>query len=420
MTPDVLVIGAGPAGTAAAIRASECNRSVVVLDDNPAPGGQIWRGGNASPWLRRLAAARLEILTGAQVLSAVAGSRSLLIEQAGEPREIRFRKLIIATGARELFLPFPGWTLPGVMGVGGLQALAKSGMPLAGKRIVVAGSGPLLLAVAAHLKEIGAHVLLIAEQAARRSVMRFALGLWRYPGKIKEAIALRASLGAVPYEFGCAVISASGQRKLESVKLIQGGKTRSIACDYAAVAYGLYPNIELAAALGCAVSERAVSVDERQQSSVDDVFCAGECTGVGGVDLSVIEGQIAGYAAGGDDKSARSFFPARSKARRFADMLTTAFALRPELKRIPQADTIVCRCEDVTLSRLQTMASFRAAKLHTRCGMGSCQGRVCGPAVHLLFGWKTDTVRPPIFPASIGSLIRSRAEDPSPVLDVPE
>ena len=405
MTPDVLVIGAGPAGIAAAICASEHGKSVMVLDDNPHVGGQIWRGGHGSNWLQRFRAAKVELISGAQVLSAQQGSRTLLLEQEGRTRKVQFRKLILSTGARELFVPFPGWTLPGVMGVGGLQALAKSGMPVEGKRIVVGGSGPLLLAVAAHLKERGAHVLLIAEQAARAHVALFALELWRYPEKIREALALRISLSAVPYRLGTAVLSASGQGRVEEVTLIQGRKRWSVACDYAAVAYGLCPNTELAAALGCAVSERGVAVDEWQKTSITDVFSAGECTGIGGVDLALVEGQIAGYSATGNRVAGRNLFAARRKAERFADALHSAFALRPEVKKLTRPETIVCRCEDVPLSRLQNMPSFRAAKLHTRCGMGPCQGRVCGPAVQLLFGWKTDSVRPPTFPARIGSLL---------------
>lgn len=396
---------------AAAVCASEGGRSVTVLDDNPTPGGQIWRGGYGSTWFKRFAASKVEMITGAQVLSAQRGSRTLIVEQEGRTRRAQFRTLILATGARELFLPFPGWTLPGVIGVGGLQAMAKSGMPVAGKRIVVAGSGPLLLAVAAHLRERGARIVLIAEQASRESVAKFAAGLWRYPEKIKEAVVLRTALGTVPYWMGAAVTTAAGEGKLEEVTFIQGGRRSTVPCDYAAIAYGLCPNTELAAALGCTITEQGVSVDMWQQTSVPDVFCAGECTGIGGVDLSLAEGQIAGYVAAGHNAAAERLFGARRKARHFADALNAAFALRPEIKKLTRPETIVCRCEDVPLARLQDMPSFRAAKLQTRCGMGPCQGRVCGPAVRLLFGWNTDTVRPPTFPARIGSFILEGEKD---------
>lgn len=421
LTADILVIGAGPAGMAAAVAATQAGRRVTVLDDNPSPGGQIWRGGHgtssrdrqARTWFERFSHTPHQLLSATQVISVDPSTRTLLVETPAGAKTLRFDSLVLATGARELLVPFPGWTLPGVLGVGGLQAMVKSGMPVAGKRIVVAGSGPLLLAVAAHLKSKGAHVALIAEQASSASIARFALGLWRYPSKVREAVALRASLGRTPYRPGSAVVAAHGEGKLSSVTVIHAGQKTVVPCDLAAVAYGLVPNIDIAAALGCTIADRAVLVDNYQQSSLPHLYAAGECTGVGGVDLALIEGRIAGYAAAGDRSASSALFQTRTKARRFVHALDRAFALRPEIRLLPKSDTIVCRCEDVTLARLRSMPSFRAAKLHTRCGMGPCQGRVCGPAVHLLFGWNTDSVRPPTFPATIESLITQGEESSS-------
>ena len=146
-------------------------------------------------------------------------------------------------------------------------------------------------------------------------------------------------------------------------------------------------------------------MDDLQRTSVNGVYCAGETTGIGGVDLSLAEGQIAGYAATCQTTAARKLFPMRRRARQFAEALNGAFALRSELKALPNGNTIVCRCEDVTLGRLQSAGSWRAAKLHTRCGMGPCQGRICGPATQFLFGWQAESVRPPIFPARIESFL---------------
>jgi NADPH-dependent 2,4-dienoyl-CoA reductase/sulfur reductase-like enzyme len=137
---------------AAAVRAHECGAKVTLIDDNPATGGQIWRGGGHSVWFEHLRDAHVQTLTGAQVVSGDADAKTLLVEHGHRAQEVPYDKLILATGARELFLPFPGWTLPGIFGVGGLQALAKSGWPIRGKRIVVAGTGPLLLAVAVYLR----------------------------------------------------------------------------------------------------------------------------------------------------------------------------------------------------------------------------------------------------------------------------
>ncbi len=397
---------------AAAVRAKESGASVTLLDDNAAPGGQIWRGGEQShagsqsaQWYAQFRRAAITVFNGVQVISANPASRTVLVETPQDAFELEFRKLILATGAREIFLPFPGWTLPGIMGVGGIQALAKAGMPVSGKIVVIAGSGPLLLAVASYLREHGARVTLVAEQAPRNALARFAAQLLRSPGKIAQAAALKLSLRGIPYRAGCWIEEAEGSARLERVRLRCGNKSWTENCDLAAIAYGLCPNIELATLLGCRHNRNAVVVDEFQRSSVEDVFCAGECTGIGGVDLSLVEGEVAGYAAAGRKERARALFSKRKSAARFADALQAAFTLREELKRLPHPDTMVCRCEDVTFRRLQGMQSFRAAKLHTRCGMGPCQGRICGPAGDFLFGWRTESIRPPIFPARMGSLM---------------
>jgi D-hydroxyproline dehydrogenase subunit alpha len=398
---DVLVVGAGPAGMAAAKRAHESGARVAVADDNGSAGGQIWRGMRKLP----LEMPEIETLFGMQVIALGSPERTLLLEDSAKASEIGFNKLILAAGARELFLPFPGWTLPGVMGVGGLQALVKSGLGIGRKAVVIAGSGPLLLAVAAHLRRAGARIKLIAEQAPAKAVSSFAFHMLRYPAKVTQAAALKLSLAGVPYLPGCWVEAAEGKDRLERIRLRQGGKSWMEDCDYAGITYGLYPNTELASLLGCRLQASAIAVDEWQRTSADGVFAAGECTGIGGVDLSVAEGAIAGYAACGDTARARRLFGMRDRAKRFAAALDRTFELRDELRLLPGRETIVCRCEDVRYERLQQVNSFREAKLHTRCGMGACQARICGAAAEFLFGWKADSVRPPILPARAASLV---------------
>ncbi len=412
MEADVVVLGAGPAGMAAAVRASERGARVTVVDDNLAPGGQIWRSGESKPpdsdsaeWFRRFRQSRLRLVAGAQAISSGAGPRTLLTESSDGVRELRFGKLILATGSRELFLPFPGWTLPGIMGAGGLQALVKSGLPVAGRRIVVGGSGPLLLAVAAYLKKRGAQIILIAEQAERSAIVKFGCHLFRYTEKMRQAAVLRFALLPTPYKLGCWIEAAKGSSRLEALQIRQGARCWDVECDYAGIAYGLYPNTELAALLGCEISNEAVRVDEWQQTSQPDVLCAGEIAGIGGLDLALIEGEIAGFTASGRRDEAARLFQKRRSARCFADSINRTFALRPELKALPSADTLVCRCEDVPYEKLLNFPSFRAAKLHTRCGMGPCQARICGPATEFLLGWHVGSVRPPIFAARVGSLM---------------
>jgi len=391
---------------AAAYRAAASGQRVIVVDDNPAAGGQIWRGEakslEAQEWFDRIRSVEIELVNGARVFQQSAAG-SLLAETSRGVCELTCKSLILATGARERFLPFPGWTLPNVVGAGGLQALVKTGLPVEGKRVVVAGSGPLLPAVAAYLRERGADVLLIAEQAPAMRLARFGLGLF---GKTAQALRLRRQLRGVRYLSGCWPLVAHGTDKLESVTLFRRGDRRQVACDYLACGFHLVPNVELAELLGCELERGAVRVDEFQQTTVPDVYCAGESTGIGGLELSLVEGEIAGLTVAGNTAAARALFSRRAKHRRFAQLINRTFALRDELKALVTSETIVCRCEDVIFERLRQHSSWRAAKLQTRCGMGPCQGRVCGGAVEFLFGWRVASVRPPVLPVRVESLGR--------------
>jgi NADPH-dependent 2,4-dienoyl-CoA reductase/sulfur reductase-like enzyme len=421
---DVLVVGAGPAGLAAAACAAECGVTVGIVDDNPSLGGQIWRGesaktAEASQWVGRLRAAGVQEFCGTRVFHQPKPG-TLLAEGADHLFELSYQKLIVATGARELFLPFPGWTLPNVMGAGGLQALVKSGLPIAGKRVLVAGSGPLLLAVAAYLRQHGAKIPMICEQASRSSLARFGMALLRQPGKIRQGFSLRQQLLGIPFVPDCWPVEARGHTALEETVISQGSnrRTKTVACDYLACGFHLVPNTELADFLECRVQDGLVQVDDFQQTSGPDIFCAGEPTGIGGVELALVEGQIAGLAAGGRSGLAKRLFSERKKLRSFARALDRTFALRPKLRNLPRPETIVCRCEDVAYSRLTLYRSWRAAKLQTRCGMGPCQGRVCGPATSFLFDWFPDSVRPPIFPTrfeNLSTVARKAATEPSQV-----
>jgi len=404
---DVLVVGAGPAGLAAAYHAAKNGLRVAVVDDNPAAGGQIWRGeqdktasSEAQAWFEKIRSVEIELIGGARAFGQPKPG-TLLAETRRDVCELSYAKLVLATGARERFLPFTGWTLPNAMGAGGLQALVKTGLPIEGKRVVVAGSGPLLLAVAAYLRARGAEVLSIAEQASSLRLARFGLGLF---GKSSQALGLKRKLKGVKYLSGCWPLAAHGEEKLESVTLFRSGKRWQVACDYLACGFHLVPNVELAELLGCAADHEGVRVDEFQQTSVADVYCAGEATGIGGLELSLVEGEIAGLAVAGKHDDARKLFALRAQQRKFAGLLNRTFALREELRTLVQPETIVCRCEDVTFARLRAHASWRAAKLQTRCGMGPCQGKVCGSAVEFLFGWRAESVRPPILPVRVESL----------------
>ncbi|MFN7919997.1 MAG: FAD/NAD(P)-binding oxidoreductase [Bryobacteraceae bacterium] len=397
---DVAVVGAGPAGIAAACAATRSGAEVCVIDDNPAPGGQIWRAVTDNPWLERFEHCGAELLSSTRVFGCTA-NRALLAERSRETLEIRYRTLVLATGARERFLPFPGWTLPHVFGAGGLQALVKGGWPIEGKKVVVAGSGPLQLAVAQYLRSRGAVVPVVCEQTGWRRIARFTQMLASHPGKLLQGAWLRARLVASRYYFSCWPL----RTEPGLVTLQQRGKTWMEHCDYLACGFGLVPNAELAALLGCAIGDGAVVVNERLETSVPGIYCAGEAIGIGGVECAINEGAAAGCYAAGLDERAESLGPARTKSRQLQAAMEHAFALRPELRDLATTDTIVCRCEDVPLGRIREHGSWRGAKLQTRCGMGPCQGRVCGPAVEFLTGWRAESVRPPVAPVALGRLI---------------
>ncbi len=415
---DVLVVGAGPAGIAAATAAAVNGRQVIVLDDNVTAGGQIWRGATVGPpqhadphkqrALEKLQRSGARVLAGRSVFSADASGTLQAFQESGSARfaeEFRFEQLILATGARERFLPFPGWTLPGVFGAGGLQALVKGGYPIAGKRVVVAGTGPLLLAVAAHLAEDGAVVPTVLEQAPPAQLAPFAASLLSHPAKLLQGARFRSGLWKTTYRTGCWVVEAMAApdgQKLAAVRMTDGVRTWTEPCDLLACGYHLVPNTELAALLGCKFHGGFVQVDNEQRTSVPNIFCAGEPTGIAGLDAALVQGEIAGLACAG--RGDASLQKRAAKERVFAGRMEKAFALRPELQALPRPETIVCRCEDVRFDALRGHTGWTDAKLQTRCGMGPCQGRICGPAIEHLLGWRPVSVRRPLFPVPLEAL----------------
>ena len=404
---------------AAAARAAECGVRVGIIDDNFGLGGQIWRSHSddkqkhdnpsdaqrreAARWANRVRISGVTALCEWRVVHQPE-TGVLLAENLDGFCELTYANLILATGARERFLPFPGWTLPNVMGAGGLQAMVKCGLPIRGKRVIIAGTGPLLLAVAAYLRQHGAEIAVICEQASWGSLAKFGVALFNWPAKMLQALHLKREIAGVPFATNSWPVAAHGKKALESVTISRAGRVENIPCDYLGCGFHLVPNVELALLIGCGLRNGFVEVDDFQKTTVSSVFCAGELTSIGGVELALIEGQIAGLAAAERTSEAKALFGDRQNARRFAQLLDRTFRLRSKLRSLPLPETIVCRCEDVFHSRLRGHTSWRAAKLHTRCGMGACQGRVCGPATQFLFEWTPDSVRPPVFPARIETL----------------
>ena len=412
---DVAVVGAGPAGIVAASIIAEAGRRVVLIDESDTVGGQIWRHrpGVAPPypargWIARLRRSGATIVPGATVVDLrddTSRSRFEIVAERGvAPLVVDAESLVLATGAHERFLPFPGWTLPGVVGVGGAQALLKGGLRMNGKRVVIAGSGPLLLPVASSLVSAGAKLLLVAEQAAHSNVMQFARGLWRRPRALLQAARYRAGFRGTPYAAGIWVKSARGDGRVEEVTLTDGSRDFSLPCDLLCASYGLVPNTRLARLVGCATTSGVVSVDGQQCTSHRRIYTAGETTGIGGVEQAIVEARIAALAIVGR-RVPRRLARRRENLAALTMRMERAFALRDELRHLATPETILCRCEDVRIGALRSEWSTRQAKLHARVGMGACQGRVCGTALEFLYGWPPDTVRLPVEPALVSTMI---------------
>ncbi len=404
----MVVIGAGPAGIASACAAAPL-RHVMMLDVAHGLGGQIWRhrtraslGRTARSWLSRLDRSGAEFRGGVSVTEVERGR--VAWASHGAHGVIEAETIVLATGARERYLPFPGWTLPGVMGIGGLQAFIKNGMSVSGLRIVLAGSGPLLFPVAASCVEAGAELVCIVEQASTRQLVRFGAGLWRHPFKLLDAARYRLHSLNVPFYTGSwvrRVASSAGQLVVERAAQ---GEVERIRCDILATGFGLVPNTELAQLAGCVLEDGRIRVNERQETSVPDILAAGETTGIAGADAALIEGRIAGSLAAGHAASDELPLARRAGQQQFAEALQRDFSLRSELRSLADSDTIVCRCEDVRRSAFDAAWDARHAKLMTRAGMGPCQGRICGPALATLFGWDAPAVRVPALPTSVAAL----------------
>ena len=409
---ELVIVGSGPGGIAAAAaytRHGEENHRVLMLDELPAPGGQIWRGGApnrvAKGWLEEIDNPAILRWKGEVIDFLPRDSGVVFLKEDGTHWNIIGRDLILATGARERWIPFPGWTLPGVVGIGGIQAMLKTGFPVEGRKVVVAGSGPLMFPVSRSLKKGGARLLAIAEQASISKLAWFAAHLPAYPEKTIEAVGYLGGLWNVPQYRGTWVKCAGGQKKLQWIELTNGKKSWRIECDLLATGCHLVPSVELARLGGVELNDDRVKVNTHCLTSRPNVFAVGECTGVGGAERAIAQGLVAGSAAAMQSELANFYANGLPRWNRFVHLLDETFAPRPEMLAQVGAGTFVCRCEDVPHGKIQSMNCWREAKLQTRMGMGACQGRVCGPIAKALYNFDVDTPRPPLIPLATQDLL---------------
>jgi D-hydroxyproline dehydrogenase subunit alpha len=418
----VVVVGAGPAGLAAAEHALRAGAEVTVLDQADAPGGQYHR---TWPRARHGFERVLNRCTWwpESTVWALEGRRVHVLrgpaDGSGRHRHtLEPDALVLATGAHDRTLPFPGWQLPGVFTAGAAQALAKGDRVAVGRRVLVAGAGPFLLPVAASLLAVGADVVAVLEANPATTVLKgWSGGL--PVAKAGELARYAATLARhrVPYRLGRAVVEARGDdrvREAVTARLhadwsVVAGTERTFEVDAVCVGHGFVPQPELAVAAGCLLDGGFVRVGDDQRTSAASVFAAGEITGIGGADGAAAEGAVAGCAAAGGEPS-RALLRARDRARAFARRLAAAHPIGAAWPGWLREDTIVCRCEETTYGALKSAAAGPAApgphalKLGTRAGLGPCQGRMCGPAVHELCGGAERHHRPIAQPIRLGEL----------------
>lgn len=423
---ELLVVGAGPAGLSAAVEAASAGVRVLVVDDNLRAGGQIFRqlpsAFRSSSSLRHqpdfrkghallaeAEAAGVEFRFDCTVWSCFE-TGVLDVSDGGSPGRIRADRIVIAAGAHDRPVPLPGWTLPGVFTVGGAQALLKSQRLLPGNRMLLAGVGPLLLVVASQLAEAGVRVVGVAEPVPALRALTILPALAREWPLLRDGIRYRRILvrHRVPWFARSVLVRIEGSEEVAAAWIARvdthwhpiAGTERRFEVDAVATGYGLQPSIELPRLCGCAmrydegsrswIPVRTVSME----STVPGIYVVGDGAGVAGAVVAAAEGRVAGIAAAHSlgrltsEEARRRIEPHDRRLRaleRFRRAVERVYEIQEGLYSLADPGTLICRCEEVSLRDLEEAVSDGAdspavLKSFTRCGMGSCQARMCGAA----------------------------------------
>ncbi len=447
-TYDVAVIGAGPAGMAAAIAMSTAGLSVLVIDEQATPGGQVHRaietrehesdddrdGAALTAAFRACSAARwFETAVWQVEKSPDKLSVSLYVNRSGATRRFGARQLVIATGAIERPVPIPGWTLPGVMTVGAAQILLKTGGNVPSGRVVIAGQGPLPLLYATQLLKAGVKPLAFLETSspsALRRAIPHLMGALANVDQLIKGLRFVATIrdAGVSIIRRIETVEAVGNKRLTAVRYQSGGETQEIPADLLLLHEGVVPHTHLAMSLGIKhhwddqqLCWRPV-LEDSGRCSLGGVRIVGDGAGIGGWRIAEMDGYLVGMSIaeelGKGASSERALIAGRRKRlARLRPFLDAWYRPRADLLSPPD-DVIVCRCEEKTAGDIraairQGCLGPNQVKSFTRCGMGTCQGRECGLTLTTLIASERGVspeetghlrIRPPLKPLTLGEL----------------
>jgi thioredoxin reductase/bacterioferritin-associated ferredoxin len=423
---ELAIIGAGPGALTAALEAVSHGIEVAIFDDNAVPGGQYFRmipKTFQQHTKTKLDHDKKDKVIAANLFSVTTHPKvhylsntvvwglfdgNLLAYACGKDSgHIHADKIIVAMGAYDRCIPFPGWTLPGVMTAGGVQNLIKSQRIIPGKKILIAGNGPMLLAVAYALHKAGANVIEVLEASRNNRIMSIIPDLLMNPSILYKGLSYKATLmtAGIPVRLGQTVLEARGDERVEEVITIPieptgkvvHSRSRRIIVDTLVVGFGLNPSIEMTKLIGCEHAWDALQGTFKPVRSTDfettvpGVFAVGDCAGIRGVDIAMIEGRLAGLIIAmqtgriSSNEAEKIILPLRSKLLRLNslhDKMDYLFEPPENFLSLMTDDTVICRCEEVTAGQLRKLLrkgifDMDRLKSFSRIGMGHCQGRNC-------------------------------------------
>ncbi len=423
---EVTIIGAGPAGLSAAIQLSKYGVRSTIIDENPKIGGAIYKqpekGLNTSLYRnektykkaialfeefeKHKANVRLELES--EVLGDFSLTGELGVLQRGKFRTISNEALIICAGCYERAQPFPGWTLPGIMSVGGIQLQVKCGSVKPGNKVALIGTGPLLLVAAKQLHMGGVEVVAVVESGKKKEIAKNALNLLANKKLLQEGIEYMRYLKKhkIPFYQGYGIVSAAGDERVEELTIAPytddwfpiKEKAFKIQVDCAGIGYGYIPRVQLTEMLTCEHTyEKSAGgvfpkLDKWQRTNIESIYTAGDNSGIYGADVAVLEGKLAalGYlidikeiSEKEAEKIASPIYKEIHRLKKFQHTFEDYSGLKKGLMALPNADTIICRCENVKRNEIDKAISdgvkdLPSLKINTRVGMGDCQGKICG------------------------------------------